>query len=171
MANKIVEYKGAKYTWTGKSWYENKTFTRPCKMLIMALNRELSGHLAAVDLQCSDPYQLIRSASQARDACQYDRAEKLTRKALKLQPGNLAAVTVLSSIYRAWGKPQQAIDITEPYRGARSTPLLTTRAAALCDLGRWVEAKKTISRAIAISDSGEALNVRSRIKAECPDLY
>ena len=49
--------------------------------------------------------------------------------------------------------------------------LLTSRAAALCDLGIWEEAKKTVGRSLAISKSAEAYNVVNRIKAAKPDLY
>lgn len=171
MATATITYKGVQYTWTGESWYETKTFVRPCQALTRELNRELSGYLVIEDLKCNDPQQLRRMASKARDAMQYQRAEKLAQKALKLRPGDLPTLTVLSSIYRAEGKPQKAVDITESYQFANSCALLTTRAAALCDLGRWHEAKKTISRAIAIRNSGEALNVRARIKAACPELY
>ena len=108
MAKTTIAYKGVQYTWTGESWYETKTYIRPCQTLTRELNRELSGYLAVEDMKSSDPKKLRRMASRARDAMQYQRAEKLAQKALKLWPGDLATLTVLSSIYRATGNPQKA---------------------------------------------------------------
>jgi hypothetical protein len=51
-------------------------------------------------------------------------------------------------------------------------PLLTSRAAAFCDLGRWEEARRSVGRALAISGgSEEAFMVVKRIKQHRPDLY
>ncbi|MCB0226529.1 MAG: hypothetical protein KDI02_22745, partial [Anaerolineae bacterium] len=59
----------------------------------------------------------------------------------------------------------------EAFRDTNYSPLLTSRAAALCDLKRWEEAKKTIGRCLVISKNETAFSVVNRIKAERPDLY
>jgi len=61
--------------------------------------------------------------------------------------------------------------LNHPFRDANDHVLLTTRAAALCDLGRWEEAKRTVGRSLAIESSDEAFSVARRIKAARPDLY
>ena len=65
--------------------------------------------------------------------------------------------------------------MTAPFMPSDNPALLTTRAAALCDLRRWEEAKTTIGRALAIlrgeSHKAEAFAVVRRIKANRPDLY
>ena len=50
-------------------------------------------------------------------------------------------------------------------------PLLTTRAAAYCDLKLWEQAKKIIGKALAIEESEEAFMVVKRIKAARPEIY
>ena len=102
--------------------------------------------------------------------------EELLSRAQSLEPGNLAAghlaaLAVLSSVYRASGYPAKALAATEADRDANHPALLTTRAAALCDLGRWEEAKRTVGHSLAIESSDEAFSVARRIKAARPDLY
>jgi len=45
----VVQFDGKSYTWTGKDWYETKTFLRPPSTIIRKLNARL-----AQDLQCAD---------------------------------------------------------------------------------------------------------------------
>lgn len=159
------------YTWNGKRWYETKSFVTPCKDTIRRLNDELRPSLAEADALEDDPYRLVEMASQAREALQFDRAEELCNRACNLQPGNPVPYTVLSSVLRKRGDPQHAVEVTEPYKYCDSPALLTTRAAALCDLGRWDEAKKTVGRSLAMGASDEAFSVVARIKKDCPRLY
>jgi tetratricopeptide (TPR) repeat protein len=113
---------------------------------------------------------LIRGQT-ARVAKQYDRAEEIVRRILNKDPSNLAALSVLCAILREKGEPLKAIEETEPFRKSSHTALLTSRAAAFCDLERWEEAKKEIGRALAIKSSEEAFLVVKRIKKVRPDLY
>ena len=135
------------------------------------LNRLLEQELRSEDTAISDTAVLIERARAARDALQHNRAEALMRRALRLSPGNRAALAVLCSILRARRRPQQALDETEEFQWTAYPPLLTSRAAALCDLNRWEEAKQEIGRALASGGSEEAFNVVHRIKAKRPDLY
>jgi predicted Zn-dependent protease len=169
--NTRISYEGKDYIWTGTDWCDAETFLTPPLVIVRKLNRLLEQELRSEDTAISDTSILIRRASAARDALQYDRAEALTRRALELSPGNCAALAVLCSVLRAQGRPQQALDETEVFRQEPHPPLLTSRAAAFCDLKRWKEAKQEIGRALAIEKSEEAFNVVHRIKAERPDLY
>jgi len=169
--NKRIHFNGKDYIWTGTGWYEAQTFLTPPQVIVRQLNTQLEQELKTEDTAIVNPAILIERASAARDALQYSRAEKLIRRALELSPGNHAALAVLCSVLRARGQPQQALDETEAFRRESHPPLLTSRAAALCDLKRWEEAKKEIGRALAIEESEEAFSVVRRIKAEKPDLY
>ena len=83
----------------------------------------------------------------------------------------MKAATRLSSVLRDQGQFEEAVRTTEPFLARPSGALLTTRAAALCDLQRWEQARETLRRAIAIERSPEALAVLARIRAARPDLY
>jgi ribonuclease HI len=166
-----IELDGRNYVWTGSNWYEAETFLEPPKVVVWHLNRLLAKELEQEDANISDVYILLERASKAREALQHHRAEKLARQCLKLAPGSQAALAVLCAALRAKGQPQEALEETNEYGGTTNMPLLTSRAAALCDLRRWEEAKRTIGRALAIGKSEKAFDVVRRIKAARPDLY
>ena len=166
-----VELEGKSYMWNGSAWHETTTFMSPPSMIIPKLNNRLSDALEEEDENITDIGLLIKRAVNARDWSQYSRSEKLARRILKLKPSNQPALAILCATLRAGGYPQKALDETDGYKNLPCPPLLTSRAAALCDLGRWEEAKKTVGRSLAISQSGEAYSVVNRIKAARPDLY
>jgi tetratricopeptide (TPR) repeat protein len=168
---KRIPLDGKEYVWTGSYWHDAKSFVEPSTDKIRQLNELLKDELAKDDAKITNLSILLERASKARKTLQYHRAEDIARKCLELEPGNSAALAVLCAALRAMGLPQQALDETDDYSDISSPPLLTSRAAALCDLERWEEAKKTVGRALAISESAEAFSVMRRIKANRPDLY
>ncbi len=160
------------YTWDRGIWYDTKTTLRPPEALVHKLNALLMPFLEAEDKQIGESNELLQRAKQARDSKQYARAEKLARRVAKLFPDNVGAFAVLSSCLRARGCPQEALDETECAKFESYPPLLNSRAAALCDLGRWEEAKNVVGRSLAIgTDKGEAFLIVARIKATKPELY
>lgn len=166
-----IHFEGKDYVWTGSDWYEATTCLTPPASLIRALNAEIALTLQQQDNSITKVPELISTACVARDSGQYARAELLIRRALAKEPDNLAARVVLSSILRVRGCPEQALAETDRFRSASDPALHTTRAAALCDLGRWEEAKREVARALAISRNEEAFMVVCRIKAAAPELY
>jgi hypothetical protein len=78
---------------------------------------------------------------------------------------------MLCAVLRDKGLPQQALDETQAIRRTDYPPLLTSRAAALCDLERWEEAVKELRPVLAMGGSEEAFSVVHRIKKARPDLY
>lgn len=175
---KTVQFKGNKYIWDGTYWYDSKTFAHPPDLITKELNDRLANDVESEDTLTSllsiidnRPHELVQRASILRDKGQLLRAEKQIRLVLDFRPGNSAALAVLCSILRARGKPQQALNETDQWKRESYPELLTSRAAALCDLKRWDEAKYEVGRALAIKPSQEAFNVANRIKAKRPDLY
>jgi ribonuclease HI len=166
-----VELDGESFTWTGEEWYGTASCLRPPKSIRRILNKRFSRDLDKRDRLISDVRVLLGRAARAREARQFIRAERLAQRSLQLEPSNLAAAAVLCSVLRAQGKPKQAIDQTQSFKWANHSPLLTSRAAALCDLGRWDEARETISRALGIESSDQAFSVVCRIKAKRPELF
>ncbi len=165
-----IPYGGQVYIWDGQSW-SDKSYVTPPTAVIQALNGLLADYLAAEDQTIADPVELLRRAVEARDATQHSRAEQLARRVLDLIPGHPPALAILCATLRARGKPQQALAETQEFAQLSHAPLLTSRAAALCDLQRWSEAKRVIGRALALGKSEEAFNVVKRIKAAQPHLY
>ncbi|MFH1603618.1 MAG: hypothetical protein ABIH03_06900, partial [Pseudomonadota bacterium] len=169
----IVELDGRSYTWNGSAWYETKTFLRPPAAIVSRLNRQLQDRLAQSDEAVTDIQELLSRAKIARDAKQLKRSERLLSRALKLRPGHEGALAILCSLLRDVGAPERALAETHAFSGLGYPPLLTSRAAAYCDLGQWEEAKREIARVLAVpgKDKGEAFSVVHRIKAARPDLY
>lgn len=161
---------GATYIWTGSSWLDSN-FIKPPATVIQRLNGLLEPQLAADDLDTTDIYELTHRARLAREAKQYARAESIARRVLQLHPENHAAATVLCASLRARGLASQALQDTDRFKFSENVPLLTSRAAALCDLHQWEEAKRVIGRALALGGGEEAFLVVKRIKQARPGLY
>lgn len=168
---KKVELDGKKYVWTGLEWFEARSFLSPPQTIARRLNALLETELEREDLETSDIHVLLNSASTARDAMQLQRAERLARRVLNLFPGHYGALAILCSTLRASRHPRQALDETYAYRKTNYAPLLTSRAAAYCDLKCWEAAKKVIEHALSFQTNEEARSVVKRIKAARPDLY
>lgn len=166
-----VELDGISYVWNGRSWFAARTFQAPSAVLASRLNEKLAPILVAEDAKITDFQGLLQIAQSARKASQYKRAEEAARRAIALQPSSGPAFAVLCSVLRHLGASDRAVQETEPLRSSGYPPLLISRAAALCDLERWEEAKVTLGRALAAGESPEAFEVVHRIKAHRPDLY
>lgn len=170
-----VELDGKIFIWNTQTWFGKENSIVPPKAIIHMLNSLLEDILEREDDNISDLNQLLKRAREARDSLQYRRGQKLARRVISIVPSHLGALSVLCSCLRSSGHAQQAIDETDGFDSSRYSPLLTSRASALCDLERWEEAKELISRAFAIgigSDSKAiASSVIDRIKNMRPDLY
>ena len=171
MRNRRVELDGQEYIWIDSEWFDARTYISPPQVIVRQLNALIERELASEDALISNAAVLIARASAARDAEQYHRAETLVRRALFLAPDNCAAAAVLCSILRATSRPQQALRETAKFKSDHHPALLTSRAAAFCDLHKWEEAKREVGQALAIATSEEAFQVVHRIKAARPDLY
>jgi ribonuclease HI len=167
-----VKFEGKYYIWTGNIWYDKISSLKPPKALINKLNDLLITTLEQEDDNIHDVEQLLKRAKEARDSLQYGRAQKLARRIVSISPDHLGAFAVLCSCLRSSGHAQQALDETEHFASENYLPLINSRAAALCDLERWEEAKKAISRVLAMSkDNDVAFSIVHRIKSARPDLY
>ncbi len=160
---------GRTYTWNGAHWLDNRGCTVPLATAAK-LDQLLMPILQEEDQATSEPLELTRMARRAREAKQMQRALSLARRALELDPSCLGAAAVLCAVHRECGNPRKALAETDHI--SKSHPaLLTSRAAAMCDLERWEDAKRTLARALAMEASGEAFAVVARIKKFQPDLY
>ena len=167
-----LEYKGKRYLWYGSGWSDARTHIAPPNNIKQFLNKQLEDLLIKKDDTPRDSQTLMQLAKVARNVGQSRRAESLVARVLKKERGHRGALAIHSSILRERGKAKQALEVTEAYRQLDYPPLINSRAAALCDLGRWEEAKIEVGRALSIGTDKEAsFMVVSRIKATRPDLY
>jgi len=176
---RTIRYDNRTYAWTGKRWVDIETFTSPPAIIVDQLDAILLPLLLEEDDKISDVQQLLDRAKDARDQKQYTRTESLARKALHLSPGNLGAAAILCSCLRTVGKPEEALKASESQKMVEYPPLILTRAAALCDLGRWEAAIIEVRKVLAISkkhsswgyENSQAPKLLNRIKTIRPDLF
>jgi len=166
-----IEIEGKYYILVGDTWYDKVNFIKPPESLIHKLNT-----LLITTLERKDNVQnidlLLKCAREARNSAQYEQSIKFARRVISISPDHIGAIAILCSCLRAIGYAQQALDETEAFSGKNYPPLITSRAAALCDLEKWEEAKKVISRVLAMSkDNDKAFSIVHRIKSAKPDLY
>jgi predicted Zn-dependent protease len=169
-----VELDGKSYIFTGSCWYGKQDHISPPVVIVTRLNKLVQKQLNVDDSKHTNPDYLVTQAQKAREAGQLIRAIHLLRRASAIRPNHVGTATVLSSVLRQAQRPSDALTATERFRTSEYTPLLTSRAAALCDLERWEEAFRLI-RHIGVLRNGkyeaEALSVRSRIKAHAPEWF
>ncbi|MEQ1904605.1 MAG: tetratricopeptide repeat protein [Pirellulaceae bacterium] len=171
-----VNLAGREYVWDGDRWYSSDDYGSPPLGVVHQLNALIAKNLAAEDAAVTNIDDLIKRAKTARDAGQLKRAVDLAKQAYNSAPFNPGIAAVLCSIYRQMGKPELALQVAEKLPPTNYSPLLTSKAAALCDLERWEEALNVIRHVLAIgmnskgNSSGEALGVWGRIKSKAPEL-
>jgi hypothetical protein len=96
---------------------------------------------------------------------------------LNVNPENATAAAILSSILREKGRARTALALADRFQDSGDAYVLTSRSAALCDLGRWDEALAQILKVIGIEAgaqggaSDESLAVFGRIKSNAPHLF
>jgi len=168
---KIVQYNGKSYRWTGKIWQDSSNFTSPPTNIVRRLNFLLAQEIQTDIASITSLEILLTEADNSFDTNLDDLALLYIRQALKQNPTHLGARAKLSKVLRNKGQPQQALHETDAFKRESYAPLITSRAAALCDLHRWEEAKREIARVLAMGGSEAAWSVYYRIKAACPDLF
>lgn len=171
-----VEYEGEKFRWTGKEWVSSETYLEPPTAVCHRLDELAREKFTLCDNSLPSPDELLEEAKLALEnhrGFHHERAENLAHRALEFQH-DAGAAAVLCSALRARGKPAEALSWADQFVGSGYPPLLTCRAAALCDLGRPQEARKQIDQVIAIAKksgkpvSGEAWSAWRRIDSGCP---
>ncbi len=158
------------YTFDGKRWYDSKSFQTPPAKLLPRLNAELTSILAKSDAEITDFDELISESQKARKLSQLTRALNLAEQALTIRPNDSSAMTQLTSALRSLNRAEEALARTDGIKHSNAA-LFTSRAAAYCDVEKWEEAKKELSKALAINGTPETFSVVQRIKSARPDLY
>ena len=143
-----VPYESQDYIYDGRRWFNAKTHIEPPITVVRALELRIREQRGSDDAAIRDFQPLLDAAQAARNNEELSRAEDFVRRALKLIPGSLpgshGALTILCAVLRARKRPEQAVAEIEPFLVPWYEPLLTTYAAALCDLERWEDAKRVL---------------------------
>ncbi len=173
-----VTFEDNQYIWNGKKWFGKTTFLEPPTAIIAKLNVLSAKKLSAQDAKITDIDELLRRAKQVQETGQIQRALKLARLIHAQRPKHEEAVAMLCSVLRRVKQPEKSLLLADRFRYSKYSPILTSRASALCDLERWEEGLKQIRQVITIdtkskkrSGSSEALSVYSRIKENAPHLF
>ena len=164
------EIDGIRYLWDGWRWRPAEGRVPLAREVLRHLNRLRARSTRNAEHELTDAGVLIGLAIKARQTDAPGRAERYARRVLVIAPDNPIAGAILSSVLREKGKPKLALEVADHFVESRHPQVLTSRSAALCDIGRWAEAAEQIDRVLQIelADSGfnseEALAVESRVK-------
>lgn len=160
-----------RYTWTREQGFIDARFQRPPTAVQRKLEIQLEAHLNADDARIGSAGHAIGEALLAKQRAQPMRAEKLLRLALELEPWNQRAATILCSLLRQVRRAHEAVEVAASFPKPDDAPLLTTRAAALIDIGDLDEAERVARWAYRVAkeanaNTGEIGMVFKRIKAQ-----
>jgi len=166
-----MEWEGRRYFLSPQGFCDAQTYLKPPEAIHQHLKAACARELEIVIQTESNAPSLLKHSRLAKNLGYLDLAEKITEQALLAEPQNCFAIARLSSILRAKGRPRRALEVASRIpEGAQTHPILTSRAAALCDFELWPEADKIIRRSLGrLSgrpklEATEALSVLQRIR-------
>jgi len=172
--NKRIEmiFEGKKYIRRGEKWTDSSYIVVP-----ETVQRKLyDAYSESIDISGLHYNSLIEEADRFKESSSYDLAIKYYEEAIRKgsQSDIRYILPRITSCYRLSKQPQKAIalfsEIKRKYgAGFFSPALLTSAAAAYCDMNKYTEAKKCIDRAYAMSggkSSPEMNAVYGRLRKE-----
>jgi len=174
-----ITFDGNQYIWNGKRWFDRKTYLEPPTAVSSKLNTIVAGQSTARDKAIADNMdELLRKAKRAQGQGQIPKALQLARQVYNQRPQHIGTASILCSMLRTANKSKEAVALANNFSSSNYSPILTARAAALCDLNRWDDALKQIRQVFAMrmksgksSRSDEASAVYSRIKQNASYLF
>jgi hypothetical protein len=163
-----AQHNGRSYTYDGERWFGLDDYTTPPQSITIHLDAVLVQMLCEEDDRITDRKELMRRARDARKQTQYKRAERIAQRLLAQEPNSTAVAAILCSILRESGRASEAVVLADQFASEECVPIMTSRAAALCDLERWGEALQEIRQVLQLRKSAEATAVENRIKRYAP---
>ena len=172
----VIIHEGNSYLWNGKKWCDKNTYLEPPRAIMTRLDALAADQITAQDNAVTDLDELLKKAKQAQEHDQIQRSLNLIRRVHNKRPTHIGTVAMMCSILRTANQPEKALALADSFRSSKNSSLLTSRAAALCDLNRWDEGLKQIRQVLAIvgnrGGSAEmAFAVYHRIKQAAPELF
>lgn len=156
------------YRWHGGKWVAGGLVVPQREWT--ALNAALLESFDAADLQAMSRPELWEAAQVFSEMGLHREAVAALEQMRDKGDRSSGVVAQLSSGLRKLGRPDEAVNLCAAHEKHADAVLFTTYAAALCDVGRFEEARSKIARALAKSGSPEAFLVLARIRSERPDL-
>lgn len=173
-----ISLHGRRYEFrSDRGWVDCARDEAPSAPIIAELNRLRLQALQEQKARRDDPTQLAREAERlltldhSYSTHFLERAVQLLQQVITAEPKNERAHIQLSRALRQLGRPAEALQVTQPFAHSKNRAMVTTRAAAACDLGDWERAKQVIGTVLAWTNDEESMSVMRRIKAARPDLY
>lgn len=171
-----------KISYDGETYYYNKgliydsTFIEVPKTISQKI---LLNYYMEIDYEEFDESELLTLIKDLKNSGFYDRCLTIVNYGLKKFNTSadyyITVFPIITSCYRSLGQAQKAIDFwmgnKRLFSSCLSVPLLTSLAAAYCDIGNYEMAKKCANRAYAIQGGSknyttELSLVYQRIKKE-----
>lgn len=166
-----VQLDGQTFVWNGSTWYGASDYTIPSFSVALRLREAVKQQFGSDDCLVSDPEELLARAKQALVLNDRARAERLARQVLDRYPAHEGYAAAISGILRELDKSEEALLVTGRFATVNYRPVLTSRAAALCDLGRWEEGLATLEKAMVLGSDEHTELVLCRIRARAPELF
>jgi tetratricopeptide (TPR) repeat protein len=173
-ASITVTFDGKQYQWNGKKWFDESTYLEPPTTIASKLHALSAVQIAAQDDIVTDLKKLLKRVKNPQKHRQIQRTLKVLRQYRDKSHKHVETVAILCGILRKANQPEEALALADEFLGTNYCPLLTARAAVLCDLNRWEEGLKQIRQVLAIekgSGDTEATAVYSRIEQNAPELF
>jgi tetratricopeptide (TPR) repeat protein len=146
-----IVWEGQRYVLAESGFYNARTFLKAPETVQQHLKSAYVRQLQQASENDRNPTFLLNYSGIAKNLGYLDLALKFVQRVLEFEPRNVFAVAKASSMLRKKGQPQKALAVTNRIpENQQGHVLLTTRAAALCDLGRYHEAMTVIRRALAL---------------------
>ncbi|WP_092637681.1 tetratricopeptide repeat protein [Acetanaerobacterium elongatum] len=150
----VIKYEGRTYTKVNGKWFDSMNMIAPLSVQ-SRLNFTFSKGL---DYDTMDVSELIKVADDYKASQSFGLALKAYESAIKKSDNNQVAHILprITSCYRSVGQPEKAIQVNSWAKklfGASiiSPALLTSIAAAYCDMGEYDNAKRCCDRAYAMA--------------------
>ncbi len=178
----IERFQGEEYVISEAGWSMNgRRYT--FGPVVGRLDSQLRTRLTAEDAEHENPAETVVRAWFAQALSHPDRVVDLAARSLRAvihAPDRLAggalvsddwrsealgASAMLSSALRELDDPQRALEETEVFADEPYAPLMTSRAAALCDLDRWEDGHSLALEAQRLDDSDEVRRLLDRIRS------
>jgi hypothetical protein len=172
-----ITYDDSQYVWDGKRWFDTRSYLEPPTVISSKLHALFAVRLAAEDDIVSNLKERLTRAEKAQQQRLIQKALALVRQVQDKTHRHIETVAMLCNILKSANRPEDALALADKYLSSGYEPLLTCRAAILCDLCRWEEGLKQIKAVLVAkgksrkdSDTKTRI-VYNRIEQNAPHLF
>ena len=157
-----LEYNGKQYMRYKSNWVDSNNMVVHLELQDILNNL----FIERIDLSGTEIQEIIMQASKFKESGSYKLAIKYYEYVIENSTENAIRFVLpqITSCYRKYNEPQKAIDtvslLKQKYGGGILThSLLTSLAAAYCDMEEFGKAKKCCDRAYAMNNGSSSLEL------------